>query len=113
VIVANYQPEEANASLDTATHELLASLRQSNPGMKQIGHDEKIRVNGMAGRSVDLIGASPIKDAQGAALQERDWVVTVLRKDGTVLYMVFISPDKEFGELRPAFEAMLRTLQVK
>jgi hypothetical protein len=37
----------------------------------------------------------------------------VLRKDGTVLYMVFISPDKEFGELRPAFEAMLRTLQVK
>jgi Zn-dependent protease with chaperone function len=113
VIVANYQSEEANASLDTATHELLASLRQSNPGMKQIGHDEKILVNGMAGRSVDLIGASPIKDAQGAALQERDWVVTVLRKDETVLYMVFISPDKEFGELRPAFEAMLRTLQVK
>jgi beta-barrel assembly-enhancing protease len=113
VIIANYQPEETNASLDTATHELLASLQQSNPGMKQIGHDEKIRVNGVAGRSVDLIGTSPIKDAQGAALQERDWVVTVLRKDATVLYMVFISPDKEFGELRPAFEGMLRTVQVK
>jgi beta-barrel assembly-enhancing protease len=82
VIVANYQPEEANASLDTATHELLASLRQSNPGMKQIGHDEKIRVNGMARRSVDLIGASPIKDEQGAALQERDWVVTCCGKMG-------------------------------
>jgi Zn-dependent protease with chaperone function len=113
VIIANYQPEEAKASLDTATHELLASLRQGNPEMKQIGHDETIRVNGVKGRSVDLIGNSPIKDAQGTALQERDWVVTVLRRDGTVLYMVFISPDKEFGELRPAFEAMLRTLQLK
>lgn len=37
----------------------------------------------------------------------------MLRKNGTVLYTVFISPDKKFGELRPAFEAMLRTLQVK
>jgi hypothetical protein len=113
VIIANYQPEEAGAKLDTATHELLASLRQSNPGMKQIGHDETIRANGVAARSVDLIGSSPIKDPQGTALQERDWVVTMLRRDGTVLYMVFISPDKEFGQMRPAFEAMLRTLQLK
>ena len=113
VIIASYQPEESGASLDTATHELLASLRQSNPDLKQIGHDETIRVNGAAGRSVDLIGSSPIKDAQGKALQERDWVVTMTRRDGTVLYLVFISPDKEFGAMRPAFEAMLRTVQVK
>jgi hypothetical protein len=26
---------------------------------------------------------------------------------------VFISPDKDFGSMRPAFEVMLRTLQVK
>jgi len=26
---------------------------------------------------------------------------------------VFISPDKDFGTMRPTFEAMLRTLQVK
>ncbi|MGC1451427.1 MAG: M48 family metallopeptidase [Candidatus Sulfotelmatobacter sp.] len=113
VMIANYQPEESGASVDTATHELLASLRQSNPDLKQIGHDETIRVNGVAGRSVDLIGSSPIKDAQGAALQERDWLVTIPRRDGSVLYLVFISPDKEFGAMRPAFEAMLRTVQVK
>lgn len=113
VMIANYQPEESGASLDTATHELLTSLRQSNPDIKQIGHDENIRMNGVAGKSVDLIGSSPIKDAQGKALQERDWVVTTQRKDGTVLYLVFISPDKDFGTMRPAFEAMLRTLQVK
>jgi hypothetical protein len=26
---------------------------------------------------------------------------------------VFISPDEDFGPMRPVFEAMLRTLQVK
>jgi Zn-dependent protease with chaperone function len=113
VIIASYQPEDSGASLDAATHELLASLRQSNPDLKQIGHDETIRVNGTEGKSVDLIGSSPIKDAQGKPLQERDWVVTVQRKDGTVLYLVFISPDRDFVTMRPAFEAMLRTLQIR
>ena len=113
VMIANYQPEDSAASLDTATHELLASLRESNPDLKQIGHDETIRINGVAGRSVDLIGSSPIKDAQGKALQERDWVVTLPRADHSVLYLVFISPDKEFGAMRPAFEAMVRTLQMR
>lgn len=113
VMIANYQPEEAGEKLDVATHELLATLRQSNPELKLIGHDEGIRINGVAGRSVDLIGTSPIKDAQGKALEERDWVVTMPRKDGSVLYLIFISPDKEFGAMRPAFEAMLRTLQMR
>jgi hypothetical protein len=113
VIIANYQPEESGASLDTATHELLASLRQSNSDLKQIGHDENLRVNGAAGKSVDLVGSSPIKDDLGKAIAERDWVVTTQRKDGTVLYLIFISPDKNFGAMRPAFEQMLRTLQVR
>jgi beta-barrel assembly-enhancing protease len=113
VMIANYQPEQSGTSIDTATHELLASLRQSNPDLKQIGHAETIRANGVAGRSVDLIGSSPIKDAQGKALEERDWVVTMPRRDRTVVYLVFISPDKDFGTMRPTFEAMLRTLQVK
>lgn len=113
VMIANYQPEESGAKLDAATHELLASLRQSNPDLKQIGSDENIRVNGVAGKSVDLIGSSPIKDAQGKVLAERDWVVTTQRRDGIVLYLVFISPDKEFGSMRPTFEQMLRSLRLR
>ena len=113
VMIANYQPEEKGASLDAATKELLASLKQSNTDLKQIGNSETIRANGVAGKSVDLIGTSPIKDAQGKALKERDWLVTMPRTDGTVLYLVFISPDNNFGEMRPAFEGMLRTLKLK
>ena len=112
-IIANYQPEDSAATLDVATHELLTSLRQSNSDLRQIGHDENIRVNGVAGKSVDLIGSSPIKDAQGRAFEERDWVVTSQRRDGTLLYIIFIAPDKDFGAMRPAFEQMLRTLRLR
>ena len=113
VMIANYQPEEAGESLDTSTHELIAGLRQSNPDLKQIGRDETIRTKSVTGKSAELIGSSPIKDAQGKALQERDWLVAIGRRDGSLLYLVFISPDKDFASLRPAFEGMLRTLQVR
>jgi hypothetical protein len=113
VMINAYQPEESNASLDAATHELLASLRQSNPDLRAVGHDESIRVNGISGRSLDLIGTSPVQDTQGRAVQERDWLVTFKRNDGSLLYLVFIAPDKDFASLRPAFEQMLKSLQLR
>src|SRR5205814_8458732 len=47
-MINDYQPENQNATVDQATHDLLASLRQSNPDLRQIGHDENIRVGGVA-----------------------------------------------------------------
>ena len=113
VMINTYQPEDANVSLDQATHDLLASLRQSNPDLREIGHDENIRVNGVAGKSVDLIGNSPLRDQSGRASQERDWLVTVMRQDGSLLYIVSIAPDKDFEGLRPTFEQMLKSLQLR
>jgi len=112
VMISVYQPEEPGANLDTNTHALLASLRQSNPDLRQIGNDEEIRINNAEGKSVELIGSSPIQQ-NGKAIQERDWLVATRRSDGALLYLVFISPDKDFGTLRPTFEQMLRTLRVK
>jgi predicted Zn-dependent protease len=113
VILNNYQPEESNTSLDQATHDLLASLRQANADLREIGHDENIRVSGVAGKSVDLIGSSPLKDQSGRTVQERDWLVAFRRRDGSLLYLVFISPDKDFGAMRATFEQMLKTLRLK
>jgi predicted Zn-dependent protease len=113
VMINTYQPEDANTSLDQATHELLASLRQSNPELRAIGHDENIRVNGIEGKSVDLVGNSPLRDQNGRASQERDWLVALMRQDGTLLYVVLIAPDKDFESLRPTFEQMLKSLRLK
>ena len=112
VMISGFQPEDSGASLDQGTHELLASLRQSNPDLREIGSDENIRVNGAAGKSVDLIGNSPLQE-HGSPVRERDWLVTMPMRDSNVLYMVFISPDRDYNQLRPAFESMLRSLRLK
>jgi len=62
---------------------------------------------------VDLVGNSPLLDQNGRASQERDWLVALMRKDGTLLYIVSIAPDKDFESLRPTFEQMLKSLRLK
>jgi hypothetical protein len=113
VIINGYDPENPNTPLDDATHQLISSLRQSNPDLRVVGHDENIRVNGVPGKSVDMIGPSPLHSQSGQAARERDWLVTIQRSDGSLLYAVFIAPDQSFGELRPTFESMLRSLHAK
>ena len=113
VMINTYQPEDSDASLDQATHDLMASLRQSNPDLRAIGHDENIRVNGVAGKSVDLIGTSPLQDQSGRPGQERDWLVAFQRRDGALLYMVSIAPDKDFESLRPTFEQILKSIKLR
>jgi predicted Zn-dependent protease len=112
VMISSFQPEEQNDGLDEATHDLVSTLRQSNPGLRSIGHDENIRVNGLPGKSIDLIGKSPVQQ-NGRPVEERDWLVTVRQHDGSLLYMVFVAPDRDFGSLRPTFEDMLRSLRIR
>jgi beta-barrel assembly-enhancing protease len=112
VIIDSYEGEQGTA-LDQATRDLIASLRQSNPDLRQVGNDEAIRVNGVSGRSADLIGNSPLRDNNQRAQRERDWLVAIGRQDGTVLYLVFIAPQNQFDQLRPTYEQMLRTVRLR
>ena len=111
VIIDGFQGESND--LDTATHQLVQHLQQGNPDMKQIGSDETIKVNGVNGKSVDLIGTSPVKDNSGRAQRERDWLVTLQRQDGTLVYGVFIAPEGDFDHLRPTYEQMLRSWHIQ
>lgn len=111
VVLNGFKPQSGD--LDSATKELIASMQHDNPGMKQIGSNEEITVNGVHARSVDLVSSSPIKDSSGQPLKERDWLVTLPLKNGDVLYTVFISTDKDYPQLQPGFETMLRSLKLK
>ena len=101
------------SSLDDTTNQLVQSLVQSNPGLQAQGQPQAIRVNGAQGRSVDMTGQSPIQDSSGRALREHDWLVTLQRPDGSVLYAVFVAPDRDFAQLQNTYENMLRSLHVK
>jgi hypothetical protein len=81
--------------------------------MREVGQPEDIRVNGIAGKSVDLIGHSPEADESGKTERERDWLVAMGRNDGAPIYLVFAVPENDFEELRPVFEQMLKSFKLK
>ncbi|GAC1659324.1 MAG: hypothetical protein NVS9B15_21700 [Acidobacteriaceae bacterium] len=109
VMISGFEPEQrSNNLLDDATHELIDQLRQGNPDMRQAGSEETIRVNGAPAKSIEFTSRSPIQGQK-----ERDWLVTVARQDGSILYLVFVTPDADFRSLRPAFEQMLRSMHVR
>jgi hypothetical protein len=35
------------------------------------------------------------------------------RNDGSLLYVVFVAPEKDFEDLRPVFEQMLKSMKLK
>jgi Zn-dependent protease with chaperone function len=115
VIISGFQPDASRNTdtLDNDTHQLLDSLRQGNPNLKVIGREDNITVNGKAGKSVEMMGPSSLQNSNGQALREHDWLVAVERSDGELLYMVFIAPEQDFQSLRPAFEKMVRSFQMK
>ncbi|HYN15876.1 MAG TPA: DUF4197 family protein [Terriglobales bacterium] len=98
------------SSLDQVTHDLISTLERSNPGLRASGSPQPVRVNGVEGRSVDLAGQSPIEQ-DGKPVAEHDWLVVLPRPEGGMLYAVFIAPERDFSELRPTYENMLRSLQ--
>jgi hypothetical protein len=111
VVIGGGQDQNAN-SLDQATQDLVQSLQQSNPGLQASGNPQPINVNGMQGRSVTLKGNSPI-EKRGKPEPERDWLVTVPRSEGGLIYLVFIAPENDFSKLRSTYEKTLNSLQVK
>lgn len=108
VIIDDFQPQPPD-DLATATQQLIKSIQQGNTGLNAVTGVDEIRVNQHAARSVEF-------QNQGAAAgggTEHDWLVTVARDDGSLSYLVFVAPQKDFETLRPTFEQMLRTFKVK
>jgi len=99
-------------SLEQATADLVQSLQQSNPGLRQSGNAQRIGIRSGEALSVDLSGASPVR-RNGQRGIERDWLVTVARPSGGLVYLLFIAPEDEFERMRPTYRRMLDSLEVR
>jgi len=100
------------SSLAQATHGLAQELTQVNGGFQQASQVTSITVGGRQADSVELQGRSPVSD-NGTQLAERGWLVTMARPDGDVSYLVFVAPEPDFATLKPVFEQMLQSFQVR
>src|ERR1051326_4192025 len=99
-------------SLDDATQKLAQGMAQDNPGMKISGDIKNVDINGTQGRSLELSGNSPLTQ-NGQPLPERDWLVTFPNPQGGLLYVVFVSPERDFNQLHPTYQKMLNSLQMQ
>jgi Zn-dependent protease with chaperone function len=111
VVIGGSQDQNAD-SLDQGTQDLIQNLQQSNQNLRVSGSARSIQVNGVDGRSVYLTGTSPVQK-NGKSLGERDWLVTLPRPQGGLLYLIFIAPQNSFNQFRPTYERMLNTLQLR
>ena len=104
------QAQNRQLSLDQITEDLVRGF-EGQGDMKAVGNAQTITVGGVQGRSVMLRSTSPFPDEQGNPQKEQDWLVTVPRSDGAVLYMVFVAPQSQFERFRPTFENMLKSVR--
>jgi predicted Zn-dependent protease len=102
-------PKGEPMSIDEVTRELVKEMEQ-NETLQQEGNPEPITVAGVEGRSVNLHSVSPFSSAKGQPQRERDWLVTVPLRDGSIIFMVFVAPHSEFDRFQPTYEAMLKSV---
>ncbi len=91
--------------LEDATQQLIQSLVKSNPGMRTTSQNP-ITISGRAAMATLLENASPLQGKN-----ETDNLVTVRTSNG-LLAITFVAPRDEFPNYKPAFDAMLRSLQI-
>jgi hypothetical protein len=91
------------------TSQLIQDMVQ-NDALQQEGEPQPITVAGIQGRSVTLQSVSPFS-VNGRPDKERDWLVTVPQRDGSMIYMVFVAPQSHFDRFQPTFEAMLKSVR--
>ena len=110
VVINEVPPTGKNATIDQVTADLVRKF-QSGGDLQQLGKVTEIVVAGVRGRSVNLQSTSPFPDANGRAQKERDRLLTIPRPDGSVVYMVFVTPESEINRLGPTYDRMLRSVQ--
>jgi hypothetical protein len=86
-------------------------LVEDNPGMKISGELKNVEHNGVKGRSLELVGNSPLQE-NGKPLPERDLLITLPRGQGLV-YLVFISTARDYDKMHPTYQKMLDSLEVR
>jgi beta-barrel assembly-enhancing protease len=97
-------------SLANATLQLAGQLSQQNGGLQQIGAVQTLKLGGQMANTLELRGRSPLVQ-NGTTLPEKDWLVTIASQDGDLHYIVFVSPERDFAQLRPLFVSMMNTFR--
>ncbi len=107
--ISRFQPQHSKQGawgLVDATEELLDNLRLANPNLRVI-EQKGLKLKSRAALSTTLETDSPLQGQK-----ERDLLVTTRQAD-SAFSIIFIAPESSFDLYKPAFDAMLQSLEVQ
>lgn len=99
-----YLPDSNSIDLERDTQAFIRQLASSNPDVRA-EHSEPARIGGQRALITTLQNRSPFPNET-----EVDRVVTTVRPEG-LFYIIFITPQSEFEQVRSVFDRMLDSLR--
>ena len=104
VLVAINQARSQN--LDQETEALVRGLLQGNPGVRQTGGVQRMRVSGQAANLISLEGQSGMKRGEKEVIR----VLTVLHPRG-LFHAVFVAPESRWRIAEGEYNEMMRSIR--
>ncbi len=99
---------EENVTIEDATNDLLGQIRQGNPNLKVISNStQRFNVSGGRAIAVALRGTDP-----NTGINERVNVITRQLEDGHLIYMLFVTPERDASRYNAVLQSMVNSLQV-
>jgi predicted Zn-dependent protease len=95
-----------DGSLDDATRQLISGLSQSNPQLASTGNSTRTTIDGRQALRTQL---SNVSDATGD--RERIVLYTTQMQDGSLFYLVGVSPDGEWSRYQPVINRVATSLR--
>ena len=94
-------------NLRTGTSELIQSLAQNNPQLRQSGTFSNVSIDGRNGLATVLTNVSDV-----TGQPERIALYTTQMSDGRMFFVVGVAPAQEFSTYRQVFNQSVRSLQL-
>src|SRR5213075_30338 len=114
VIINHYDPFGnarglvGGSTLDDATNDLLAMLQQSSPYLRVAsGSGQRVQMAGGTALAATLRGTDP-----ATGINERVTVVTRQLSDDHLIYMLFITPERDASRYSSVLNAMVNSMQI-
>lgn len=100
--------QQTTSSLQDATEDLLRQIQQSSPHLKVLrGSGQQFNLDGRTAMSASLRGRN-----RNTGLDERVTVVTRKLPDDHLIYMLFVTPEREAANYSSLLNAMVRSIQI-
>jgi Zn-dependent protease with chaperone function len=97
-----------NVTLQNATNDLLGQIVQSSPHLKLISSSgQQFNLDGRTALAASLRGTNP-----NTGIQERVTVVTRQLGDEHLVYLLFVTPEKDASRYSPVLQSMVNSMQV-